>query len=187
MRSKFKVVFVAFVLHFGFCGISQGAEHFTKSSEKIVMSDGVKLATDIYLPAQGEKWPCILMRSPYNKNNSKGDGEKFTKMGYAVVIQDTRGKFESEGKFYPFKHDRKDGLATIDWIKSQKWFGGKIAGWGGSYVGYTQWAIADQLDAFVPVVTSANMYDLCYPSGIFSLATAFNWGLAVDSKTVNKS
>lgn len=168
-----------------FTSFSFAQEVFTVSNKIIHMADGTGLSTDVYLPKSESPFPTILIRSPYNKNSSKGEGEKFTKMGYVVVIQDTRGKFESEGKFYPFKHDRKDGLETIKWIKAQDWSNGKIAGWGGSYVGYTQWAIADQLDAFVPVVTSANMYDLIYPGGIFSLATAFNWGLAVDSKTIN--
>jgi putative CocE/NonD family hydrolase len=73
----------------------------------------------------------------------------------------------------------------VKWIRSQPWCDGKIGGWGGSYVGYTQWAISDVLDAITPELTSANIYELFYPGGIFSLATAFNWGLLVDAKTVN--
>jgi len=160
-------------------------ENFTKQTVMITVEDTIKLATDLYLPQKNGPFPTILIRSPYNKAGAKGDGERFARAGYAVVIQDTRGKFESGGVFYPFKYERKDGLATVKWIRAQKWSNGKIAGAGGSYVGYTQWAIADQLDAITPILTSANMYDLLYPSGIFSLATAFNWGLVVDSKTVN--
>jgi putative CocE/NonD family hydrolase len=85
---------------------------------------------DIYLPKGEGPFPTILIRSPYNKNNSKVDAEKFNNLDYAVVIQDTRGKYESDGQFYPFKYERKDGLATINWIKSQKWCNGKIRGWG---------------------------------------------------------
>ncbi len=159
--------------------------NFFKQTVMIAVEDTIKLATDIYLPKAGGPFPTVLIRSPYNKKGAKDNGERFTKSGYAVVIQDTRGKFESGGKFYPFRDDRKDGLATLAWIRAQKWSNGKVAGAGGSYVGYTQWAIADQLDAMTPILTSANMYDLLYPSGILSLATAFNWGLVVDSKTVN--
>ena len=148
--------------------------------------NSIRLSTDIYLPKTDGPFPCILVRTPYNKIKGVSDIELFTDLGYALVIQDTRGKHESEGEFYPFKFERQDGLATIDWIKSQNWSNGKIGGWGGSYVGYTQWAIADELDAMVPIITSANMYELIYPSGIFSLATAFNWGLPVYSKTSNK-
>lgn len=162
---------------------TQTEKDFTKQTIMIPMDDGVRLATDIYLPLGVDApFPCILIRTPYNKNG-EGEGRKYTKLGYAVVKQDTRGKYDSEGKFYPFVNERRDGLATIKWIRSQDWSTGKIAGMGGSYVGYTQWSIADQLDAMIPVLTSACMYNLIYPSGIFSLATAFNWGLKVDSKT----
>ncbi len=128
-RKEIYLIVIFIVICAGFaCGLGQ----FKKTTEMIAMPDGVKLATDVYLPDVGDKWPCILIRSPYHKKNSKGDGEKFAKMGYAVVIQDTRGKFDSEGVFYPFIHEREDGLATIEWIKAQKWYNGKIAGWGGS-------------------------------------------------------
>lgn len=159
---------------------------FTRTMENVPMSDGTLLATDIYLPA-GKKgpFPCVLIRTPYNKSAAHGDGERFAKKGYAVVIQDTRGKYGSQGRFYPFRHERRDGLETAAWIRSREWSNGKIAGWGGSYVGYTQWAIADQLDVIFPLVTSANMFELAYPGGLLSLATIFNWGLVVDSKTVN--
>jgi putative CocE/NonD family hydrolase len=160
-------------------------KNYSKQEVMIPVEDSIRLATDIFLPDKGGPFPCILIRSPYNKENSTGFAERFADLGYAVVSQDTRGKFESEGKFYPFKYDRQDGLASIRWIKSQSWSNGKIGGWGGSYVGYTQWAIADHLDAITPVVTSANMYEVFYPSGIYSLATSFNWSLAVDSRTVN--
>ena len=157
-------------------------------SETLVIKsfDDVGLATDIYLPESGGTFPCVLIRTPYNRKNVLSDAEFFTGLGYAVVIQDTRGKYESEGTFYPFKYERQDGLATIDWIKAQSWSNGKIGGWGGSYGGYTQWAVADRLDAMVPLITSANMYELVYPNGIFSLATSFNWNFWVDSKTVNE-
>lgn len=159
---------------------------YTKETLMINNGEDIGLSTDIYLPKTDGPFPCILIRTPYNKDISEGDAELFTNLGYAVVIQDTRGKYESEGDFYPFKYERQDGLATTDWIKTQAWSNGKIGGWGGSYGGYTQWAIADELDAMIPIVTSANMYDLTYPGGIFSLATSFNWGLVVHSRTTNK-
>lgn len=162
---------------------NQGENNFTKQTVMIAVEDTISLATDLYLPQKNGPFPTILIRSPYNRAGAKGDGERLARAGYAVVIQDTRGKYESGGTFYPFTYERRDGLATIKWIRTQKWSNGKIAGAGGSYVGYTQWAIADQLDAMTPLLTSANMYDLLYPSGIFSLATAFNWGLVVNSRT----
>ena len=187
MHIRF-MLFIAWLLFFTsttFVQQQAEAKIFPKQTYFVTTKDSIKLATDVYLPKKIGSFPCILIRSPYNKKNSAKESESFTKDGYAVVIQDTRGKFESEGKFYPLKYERQDGLATVKWIRSQPWSNGKIAGWGGSYVGYTQWAIADELDAMTPVVTSAHMYELMYPNGIFSLATAFNWGLVVDSKTIN--
>ncbi len=160
-------------------------EYILKADQLVAMNDGIKLATDVYLPKEDGQFPCILIRTPYNKDGHKGDGERFAKQGYAVVIQDTRGKMKSEGTFYPFRHDRADGLTTVKWIRTQPWYAGKIGGWGGSYVGFTQWAIADELDAMIPTVTCRDMYDVLYPSGLMSLATAINWGLPVDSKTMN--
>ena len=158
---------------------------FVKTTTFVVAKDSIKLATDIYLPEGEGKYPCILGRSPYNKDGLKKDAEMFANKGYAVVCQDTRGKFASDGTFYAFQNDRRDGLATIQWIKQQPWYNGKICGWGGSYVGYTQWAISDQLDVITPLVTTANMYDALYPGGLFSLGLAFRWGLIVNSKTIH--
>jgi len=151
----------------------------------IPMNDGIKLATDVFSPKTVRKFPSILIRTPYNKAGVKGDAEWFVKKGIIVVAQDCRGKFKSEGKFYPFINERKDGLQTLRWIRKQPWSNGKVGGWGGSYVGYTQWAISDSLGALVPNMTGADLFELIYPGGLFSLQTAFNWGLAVDSKTVN--
>ena len=157
-----------------------------KRTEYVVVEDTIKLATDIYLPAEQGQFPCILVRTPYYKENLEKEAESFVQRGYAVVCQDTRGKFASDGVFYAFRYERHDGLATVNWIKSQPWYNGKIGGWGGSYVGYTQWAVSDQLDAMTPLLTTANMYDGLYPDGLFSLATAFRWGLQVAAKTSNK-
>ncbi len=170
---------------------SQGGEHsdLTKQTVFITVDDTIKLATDLYFPNKTGPFSCILVRNPYNKNGIGEYGEKYVKLflknGWAVIIQDTRGKFESNGTFCPFKHERSDGLATVKWIRSQSWSNGKIAGWGMSYMGYTQWAIADQLDVITPTLTSANMYEVFYPAGIYSLATALNWGLPNGARTYN--
>jgi len=164
---------------------SEAKDYVLKSDLHVEMADGIHLATDIYLPREEGQFPCVLIRSPYNKNHSKKDAEWFVQQDVAVVVQDTRGKFASEGKFYPFWHERCDGLACVEWIRRQPWFGGKIGGWGGSYVGYTQWAISDALDALTPLLTSAEMYGLIYPGGLFSLASAFNWGLVVNAQKNN--
>lgn len=155
------------------------------TDQSVVMTDGTALATDIYFPVGEGPFPCILIRTPYNKKGTKGDCEWFQEKGFVVVSQDCRGKYGSQGKFYPWIHDRSDGLETLEWIRGQKWFNGKIGTWGGSYVGYTQLAISDQVDVITPLVTGADMYDLFYPSGIFSLGLSFSWGFIVDAHETN--
>ncbi len=164
---------------------SQENDGFVLLKDSIETSGGIKLATDIYLPDRDKTYPTILVRTPYQKENVKGNALNFIKQGYAVVAQDCRGKFSSGGEFYAFKDEREDGLKTIEWIKKQSWYNGKIAGYGGSYLGYTQWAVSDRLDAVCALVTGADVYDLICPQGLFSLATAFNWGLLVDARKSN--
>src|SRR4030042_3516027 len=119
----------------------------------ITMRDGVRLAADLYLPEGDARVPCVLIRTPYRKEGSKKECEWFAEKGIAVLCQDCRGKFSSEGEFYPFVNERQDGLETLRWIRKQPWSDGKIGGWGGSYVGYTQWAVSDSRDAMVPLLT----------------------------------
>jgi putative CocE/NonD family hydrolase len=96
-----------------------------------------------------------------------------------VVLQDTRGRYGSQGVFYPFVHESEDGATTLDWIGKQPWFDGRLATWGGSYFGYTQWAVAADappfLKAIVPIVTSTDFHGFFYPGGAFSLITALRW------------
>lgn len=151
----------------------------------IPMADGVMLGTDVYLPKTKKKCPVILVRTPYNKDTEKWMGKAFGLFGIAVVVQDVRGKYKSGGKYYPFINERADGLKTLKWIREQPWSNGMVAGWGGSYVGYTQWAISDSLDFLSPVLTGAKLYDFVYPDGLFSLQTAFTWGFLNASQGLN--
>jgi len=188
-RSNYIAVFLLAVLaSVVYCpaeGPVSNHPDYTVKTEYVTMADGVKLATDIYLPAGHGPFSCVLERTPYNKQNGPSIAEWFLKRGVAFVAQDCRGKFASEGKFYPFQNERADGLAAIKWIRQQKWSDGKIAGFGGSYDGYTQWAISDVLDVMTAHVTGSGMYELVYPDGLFSLGLVFNWGFAVDSATTN--
>jgi uncharacterized protein len=162
-------------------------KNYQKQELTISMSDGTKLATDIYLPKAGSTFPVVLVRTPYDKNGIKDAAEKFTKNNIAVVAQDCRGRLKSGGEFYPFINERKDGLETLRWLRNQEWYNGKVGGWGGSYVGITQWAISDSLDVFTPNMTGASIYDLVYDQGLFSLQTAFTWGLAISAKEMNEA
>src|SRR5512133_3647195 len=140
-----------------------------KKEVKIKMSDGTELSTDIFLPRGNGKHPVVLLRTPYGKWQDAWMGKAFGFFGIAVVLQDVRGKNGSGGEFYPFINERSDGLQTLRWIRQQPWSDGNITGWGGSYVGYTQWAISDSLDFLTPMLTGASIYDFVYPDSLFSL------------------
>lgn len=115
----------------------------------VPLRDGVQLATDCYFPALGGEpvpgaWPVILERTPYNKlrNDLVGVGRFFARHGYVSVIQDVRGRFASEGEWYPFANEGEDGVDTVDWIAAQPWCAGKVGTIGLSYSGSDQTAIA---------------------------------------------
>jgi uncharacterized protein len=132
----------------------------------IAMRDGVKLACDIYLPArdgvavQG-KYPTILSRTPYNKDGAAREANWFASRGYAVVMNDVRGRFGSEGKWRMMIDDGRDGYDTVEWIAKQEWSNGKIGTVGTSYPGGTQHALAEMnpphLTAMIPVDALSNV------------------------------
>ena len=99
-------------------------EYIKRVDIEIEMSDGTNLLADIYLPDTLNRYPTILIRNPYNKNYLKIFGEKIVGYGYAVVLQDVRGKYGSEGIFTVFANEKRDGLETLDWIIEQAWSDG---------------------------------------------------------------
>ncbi len=119
-------------------------------TEMVPMRDGVKLATDIILPKGEGKWPVILMRTPYGRNDEGGlsmAGGIVAKFGYAVVSQDMRGRGDSEGEDYPIFascgwDELQDGYDTIEWIAKQPWCNGKIGQFGASALGISANATA---------------------------------------------
>jgi len=158
----------------------------------VPMRDGVRLATDVYLPPgePGESFPAILVRTPYGKRTEAdrlGD-TVFARQGYAVVYQDTRGRFDSEGVWHMMTDDGRDGRDACLWIGSQPWSNKRIGMMGISYVGGTQHAIAMEgcpyLKTVVPIDAVSNP---CHQSmrnaGAFELRF-FNWafyGAAIGS------
>ncbi|MFZ3562748.1 CocE/NonD family hydrolase [Streptomyces sp. BH097] len=137
------------------------------------MRDGVRLATDVYLPGRddGTVLPAVLVRLPYDKNSRYVHLDRiahlFTARGYAVVVQDVRGKFRSGGATLPFLREPDDGYDSIDWIVQQPWSDGVVGMFGDSYYGFTQWAaVASEhpaLRAIVPRVTAADFSTIWRP------------------------
>lgn len=155
----------------------------TQSDVMIAMRDGVKLATDVYLPPnakENEKFPVILIRTPYNKAAvNRGAIRYFPANGYAVVMQDVRGRYNSEGVWRFLNDDDKDGFDTCEWVAKQSWANQKIGMYGGSYEGGTQHAIAlansPYLKAIAPIDAVANMgYAGMRYNGAFELRF-WNW------------
>ncbi len=142
-----RVLTMGWLLLFGLAGISgaQEAQAPAKPTGKttftVPMRDGTKLAADVYLPVGNGPWPAILMRTPYDKTKAAG-ASAWAKGGYAIVIQDIRGRFASEGKNVPFLNDgwgqHQDGYDTVEWIAKQPWCNGKVGTSGGSYLGCAQ-------------------------------------------------
>ncbi len=138
---------------------------------QIPMRDGIRLAANVYLPADRARMPAILERTPYGK----GDGitpnyQAFVDRGYAVVVEDVRGRYESEGVFRPLHQEPADGDDTLNWIARQPWSDGKVGMIGGSYRGIVQWKAAltnnPHLKAIFPVVAGYDDYrDRFYSNG----------------------
>lgn len=147
---------------------------------KVAMRDGVLLSTDVYRPDTTGKFPVLLMRTPYN-NFEPGTGYYFAERGYAVVLQDVRGKYDSDGKFYPLANEAADGYDTQTWCGTQEWSSGKVATFGGSYVGATQWLPATlanpHLVCMFPTVAASDYYrHWIYNGGAFALSFNTMWG-----------
>ncbi|MCL5104837.1 MAG: CocE/NonD family hydrolase [Armatimonadetes bacterium] len=146
----------------------------------VPMRDGVKLATDVYLPGDGCAYPVILVRTPYDKNKKAPIGLDGARRGYAMVIQDCRGRFASQGKDIPFETDIADGFDTLEWIARQPWWNGKIGTWGGSALGITQFAEAASGTNRITCqhIAVANplmyLYGIC-PGGVFKKAMIEDW------------
>ncbi|MDP8243204.1 MAG: CocE/NonD family hydrolase [Candidatus Hinthialibacter antarcticus] len=167
---------------------SQANDYTFKKNVMVEMRDGVKLATNVFIPNGDGPFPVILMRSPYGKGDENGgNGKRFTSQGYVFVSQDCRGKFDSEGIWDPFRYDREDGFDTVKWVTQQSWCDGKIGTGGGSYVGFTQWSSAPEtsplLSCMLPVVPFSDAYlGTNYVHGAYQLALTMGWGTMVSFK-----
>ncbi len=151
----------------------------------VPLRDGVRLRTRRIGPDDPGRFPTLLVRTPYGTGWNPPVplmpilARFFARRGYHVVLQDTRGRYGSDGAFYPLRDEADDGRDTLDWISKQPWFDGSLGMWGASYFGYTQWSVAADpppfVKALVPIITTADMYGLFYPGGAFSLSTALRW------------
>jgi len=111
-----------------------------KTTEMVQMPDGIRLATDIYRPETTQKVPVVLIRTTYGKEGmAKMLTPLFEGRNTALAIQDTRGRFSSEGISSVFIDDMSDGYETVEWLARQPWCNGKIGTAGVSALGITQY------------------------------------------------
>jgi len=148
-------------------------------STQIPMRDGVHLNTSIYIPEGEGPWPTLLVRDPYSSFDFLSC-EIYVYYGFACVYQDTRGRFDSEGEWYPVVNERNDGIDTLDWLVEQKALhNGNIALAGSSYVGMVQYAVADKLPPEVKTimtdVTSGDWYEIVHHGGHFQQGIMSEW------------
>src|SRR5437773_8797055 len=162
----------------------------TQNGVPMKTRDGVTLYSDIYRPKADGKFPVILMRTPYDKSVgwAAAPAYQIATHGYVVVVQDVRGRYTSEGDWYPFRHESNDGYDTIEWAAALPSSNGKVGMMGGSYVGATQMlsAIAHppHLAGICPVVTASNYHDgWTYQGGAFEQWFNESWtsGLSQDT------
>ncbi len=163
------------------------SEIVVEKNVMVHMRDGVLLATDIYRPADAGPLPAIVQRTPYDKEgvalrNFAFEVMRAVQAGYVCVVQDTRGRYLSEGQFNPFFDDGRDGFDTVAWVARQLWCDGNVGMAGGSYFGATQWRAASEspeaLKAMVPFVTAADYHEgWAYQGGAFELGFNLHWTL----------
>ena len=156
---------------------------------RVPMRDGIELLADHWAPASGaDGLPTVLIRTTYGSHTLTTTPivRPIAERGFQVLVANARGTFGSGGTFDPFRKERDDGLDTIDWVIKQPWFGDAIVLYGPSYLGYTQWAVADQappqVKAMIPIqAESAAMLEFLRPDG-FSLETPFIWAFVIDGQ-----
>lgn len=152
---------------------TQPTLHITKDTG-VPMRDGVTLRADVLLPAASGRFPVLVYRTPYGKQSALKDYTTFAKAvarGYAVVIQDVRGRYASEGEFTPYQNEGRDGYDTIEWAAVQPWSNGSVGTFGLSYPGAVQWLAAVEdpphLKAMVPAMTFSTPRNFFYSGGVF--------------------
>ncbi len=156
---------------------AQGQTQVVNTDVAVPMRDGVVLRADVLLPERSGSFPVLVYRTPYGKENARKDYKTFERAvarGYAVVIQDVRGRYRSDGEFRPYENEGRDGFDTIEWAAKQPWSNGAIGTFGLSYPGAVQWLAAVQgpphLKAMVPAMTFSNARNFFFAGGTWDMS-----------------
>lgn len=158
---------------------------------RAAMRDGVELVADVYRPEEEGQFPVLLTRTPYNRDGGEEQARELASHGYLVVVQDTRGRYDSDGEFYPFRHESEDGYDTVEWAARLPGANGRVGMYGGSYVGATQMLASisnpPSLESIFPYVTAAEYYDgWTYQSGALMQWFASSWTTGLIQDTLRR-
>jgi len=161
----------------GACASPGPDQPVVESNVAVPMRDGVVLRADVWRPAAGGPFPTLVYRTPYGKDQTEtwyATHLRAVERGYAVVIQDVRGRYESDGDFFPYVNEGRDGFDTIEWAARQPWSNGSVGTWGLSYPGAVQWLAAleepPHLAAMVPAMTFSSPRRFFYSDGVWDLS-----------------
>jgi putative CocE/NonD family hydrolase len=171
MKLTLQFALLAFA---AFAGAAPGVK---ESNVAIPMRDGVVLRAEVLLPGADGHFPVLVYRTPYGKDDALKEYTTFEhalERGYAVVVQDVRGRYASDGEFVPYQNEGRDGFDTIEWAASQPWSNGKVGTFGLSYPGAVQWLAAVEspphLRAMVPAMTFSTHRNFFYAGGTFDMS-----------------
>ncbi len=145
--------------------------------QRVPLRDGISLSADVYLPLAAQGLPTIVQWTPYESTRERfiDWGVWFARRGYAAVVVDVRGRYESDGRFTAWVHDGEDAHDTLTWAAEEQWCNGRIGTWGRSYGGLVQWQLAHlghpNLECIAPqVIHDDYFWDGYWTGGAFQLA-----------------
>lgn len=153
------------------------SDFFIEKDVAVPMRDGVVLRADVLRPSAGGHFPTLVYRTPYGKEDAQKEYTTFrhaVERGYAVVVQDVRGRYASAGEFLPYQQEGHDGYDTIEWAARQPWSNGAVGTFGLSYPGAVQWLAAVEnpphLKAMVPAMTFSTPQNFFYAGGTWDMS-----------------
>src|SRR5262245_58158256 len=198
MRGRRGILVAALVAALVSGTLLQGAPEAPAASVErdvaVPMRDGVKLQADVLRPAGAGPFPTLVYRTPYDRKRAEDDAVVAGALarGYAVVLQDVRGRYGSQGEFVPYMNEGRDGFDTIEWAAAQPWSTGAVGTWGLSYPGAVQWLAAVEspphLKAMVPAMTFSSPRNFFYAGGAWDLSwLPWIWNNIAPDTRVRKS
>jgi hypothetical protein len=192
LKKTLLVLAVAAAVLSGTAAFNQTSDVIVERNVAMKTRDGVTLYADVYRPIGDQAVPVLLTRTPYDKTGGAGMGRMGALRGYIVVVQDVRGRYTSEGEWYPFKHEMEDGYDTVEWAAALPHSNGKVGMFSGSYVGATQMLAAiahpPHLAGICPVVTASNYHEnWTYQGGAFEQWFNESWTSALAQDTANRT